>query len=274
MTDEAPSPMLSIKESAERLGVHYMTAYKYVRHGKLPATKVGGEWRVSEADLEVMLSGAAIPTPRGETDWAGRLEDRLLAGDESGSWAVVEAALASGVSPEELHVDVLSAALRAIGEGWHSGEVTIAEEHRATAVATKIVGRMSNRFTRRGRRRGRIVIGTPPGERHGLSIAIVADLLRGDGWEVLDLGPDLPIDEFVAAVEKAAPVSAVAIGITNRELLESATQLVSTLRASTTAPIVVGGSAVTETTASRIGADGWASDGRTAVEAVAAITSR
>jgi excisionase family DNA binding protein len=265
--------MLSLKECAERLGVHYMTAYKYVRHGKLRATKVGGEWRVSEADLQVMLSGAAIPTPRGETDWAGRLEDRLVAGDEAGAWAIVEAALASGVTPTEMHVDVLAAALRSIGEGWDRGVVTIAEEHRATAVATKIVGRMSNRFTRRGRRRGRIVMGTPPGERHGLSIAVVADLLRGDGWEVLDLGPDMPIDEFVAAVEKAAPVTAIAIGVTNPGVVEVARDLVTSLRASTTAPILVGGAAVNETTASHIGADAWASDGRTAVEAVAAVRS-
>jgi excisionase family DNA binding protein len=274
MTDTAPSPTLSLKECAERLGVHYMTAYKYVRHGKLPATKVGGEWRVSEADLEVMLSGAAIPTPRGETDWAGRIEDRLMAGDESGSWSIVEAALASGVAPEEIHVDVLAVALRSIGQGWHEGVITIAEEHRATAVATKIVGRMSNRFARRGRRRGLIVIGTPPGERHGLSIAIVADLLRGDGWEVLDLGPDMPIDEFAVAVEKAGPVSAIAVGVTNPGAVEDARALVTTLRASTTVPIIVGGAAVTATTAAHIGADGWASDGRTAVEAVAAITSR
>jgi excisionase family DNA binding protein len=274
MNDPAPSPTLSLKECAERLGVHYMTAYKYVRHGKLPATKVGGEWRVSEADLEVMLSGAAIPTRRGETDWSGRIEDRLVAGDESGSWSIVEAALASGVTPEEIHVDVLAGALRSIGQGWHEGTVTIAEEHRATAVATKIVGRMSNRFARRGRRRGVIVIGMPPGDRHGLSIAIVADLLRGDGWEVLDLGPDMPIDEFVVAVEKAGPVSAVAVGVTNPAVVDDARDLVTTLRASTTAPIIVGGTAVTATTAAHIGADGWASDGRTAVEAVSALTSR
>lgn len=274
MTDATPGPTLSLKECAERLGVHYMTAYKYVRHGKLRATKVGSEWRVSEADLEVMLSGAAIPTPRGETDWSARLEDRLIAGDEAGSWAIVEAALASGLTPDEIHVDVLAPALRDIGQGWHDGDITIADEHRATAVAYKLVGRLGNRFARRGRRRGRIVIGTPPGERHGLSIAIVADLLRGEGWEVLDLGPDIPIDEFVTAVAKAEPVSAVAIGITNAAVIESARALVTSLRASSAAPIIIGGTAINQVTAAHIGADGWASDGRTAVEAVAAIASR
>lgn len=271
MTDVTPGPTLSLKDCAERLGVHYMTAYKYVRHGKLRAIKVGSEWKVAEADLEVMLSGAAIPTPRGQTDWSARLEDRLIAGDEVGAWAVVEAALASGLTPADVHVEVIGEALRDIGDGWHEGTITIADEHRATAVAYKLVGRLGNRFARRGRRRGRIVIGTPPGERHGLSIAIVADLLRGEGWEVLDLGPDIPIDEFVLAVEKAAPVSAVAVGVTSSENLERARSLITSLRASTTAPIVVGGGAINATTAAHVGADGWASDGRTGVEAVAAI---
>ena len=69
-------------------------------------------------------------------------------------------------------------------------------------------------------------------------------------------------------------VSAIAVGVTNPSVVDDARDLVRTLRASTTAPIVVGGAAVTAATASHIGADGWASDGRTAVEAVAAITSR
>lgn len=274
MTDTPPALTLSLKECAERLGVHYMTAYKYVRHGKLRAVKVGSEWRVAEGDLEVMLSGAAIPTPRGETDWASRVEDRLIAGDEAGAWAIVEAALASGVSPLDVHVDVIAPAMRSIGQGWHDGEITIAEEHRATAVAHKLVGRLGNRFARRGRRRGRIVIGTPPGERHDLPTAVVADLLRGEGWEVLDLGVDIPIAEFVTAVEKSGPLSAIAVGITNPAFLEEARALVAGLRASTSVPIVVGGGAIDAAAAARLGADGWASDGRTAVEAVAAITAR
>ena len=274
MTERASGRTLSLKECAERLGVHYMTAYKYVRHGKLPATKIGGEWRVAESDLEVMLSGAAIPTPRGGTDWPSRLEDRLLAGDEAGAWAVVEAALASGMSPVDVHVDVIAEALHAVGDAWAGGDVSIAEEHCATAAAHKVIGRLGNRFARRGRRRGRIVIGTPPGEHHVLPVALVADLLRGEGWEVLDLGCDLPIDEFVAAVEKAAPVSAVAVGVTNPALTEAARDLVASLRASSTAPIVVGGSAVTAATATELAADGWASDGRVALEAFAALAGR
>ena len=42
---------ISLQEAADALGVHYMTAYRYVRTGRLPAVKDGAEWRVDPADL-------------------------------------------------------------------------------------------------------------------------------------------------------------------------------------------------------------------------------
>lgn len=265
---------LSIKDCAERLGVHYMTAYRYVRLGRLPATKVGAEWRVLPSDLDSLLANAAAPHDRGGADWSARLEGRLLAGDEGGAWAVVESALASGMTPMGIHVDLLSSALARIGAAWDAGVVSIAEEHRATAVATKVVGRLGMRFSRRGRRRGRVVIGTPPGERHCLSVAVVADLIRGAGWEVVELGVDLPIDEFVVAVEKSAPVAVIAVSVGTSTNLEAARHLIAALKNSIIAPVVIGGSAIDATTSAGLGADGWASDGRAAIEAVAALASR
>lgn len=262
---------LSIKDCAERLGVHYMTAYRYIRLGRLPATKVGAEWRVLPSDLEALLADVAAPTIRGSADWSARLEDRLLAGDVGGAWSVVEAALASGVSPSDVHVDMLGPALSRIGVAWHVGEVSIAEEHRATAVATRIAGRLGPRFSPRGRRRGKVIVGTPTGERHALAVAIVADLIRAAGWDVVELGVDLPVAEFVTIVEKEAPVVAVAISISTSSRVDAGRELIDTLRQSVTVPVIVGGSATDSTTADSLGADAWASDGRSAVEALASL---
>ena len=54
MTPATPRPddRIGLRDAAARLGVHYMTAYRYVRLGVLPATKVGGEWQVRLTDLE------------------------------------------------------------------------------------------------------------------------------------------------------------------------------------------------------------------------------
>ena len=81
---------LTLQDAADTLGVHYMTAYRYVRHGLLPARKVGGTWRVTVADLEAFRSGtpgaASDESGSGESrrrkaPWAERLEARLLAGE-------------------------------------------------------------------------------------------------------------------------------------------------------------------------------------------------
>jgi excisionase family DNA binding protein len=52
------SKTLGLKECAQRLGVHYMTVYRYVRTGMLPATKIGFEWRIAADDLEAFAAGA------------------------------------------------------------------------------------------------------------------------------------------------------------------------------------------------------------------------
>jgi excisionase family DNA binding protein len=267
---------LTLRECAERLGVHYMTAYRYVRLGMLPAHKVGSEWHVTIEDLEHFReSGTSNGRGRNHRSapWADRLTSRMVAGDERGAWQVVEAALSSGMEPTEIYTDVLGPAMRSVGDRWADGSASIAEEHLATAVATRIVGRMSARFTHRGRPRGRVVIGTPPGEAHGLPAAMVADMLRGAGFEVVDLGHDLPVEAFVEAVVGAAPVTAIAISIITSGALPVAERLIGALRDATDTPIVVGGGADSGPEhAARLGADAYAADGPAAVGYALALT--
>lgn len=62
---------IGLRDAAERLGVHYMTAYRYVRLGVLPAEKVGGEWQVRPSDLAEVVAHQRS-TPRGAVgmDWS------------------------------------------------------------------------------------------------------------------------------------------------------------------------------------------------------------
>ena len=134
---------LSLHEAAHQLGVHYMTAYRYVRTGRLHATKQGAQWRVQREDLDAMdRREAATPTRGRIADYPRRLQERLLAGDEAGAWAVVEAALAAGTDPVGAHVTIIGPALAGIGEQWEAGTVGIGGEHQATAVAYRIISRL------------------------------------------------------------------------------------------------------------------------------------
>ena len=153
---------LTLQEAADQLGIHYMTVYRWVRTGKLPATKQGTSWAIREVDLDALSAPAAAATTTTRSrrvDHADRLARRLIAGDEAGSMAIAEDALAGGMDPEALYFDVLAGAMVIIGDGWPAGTVSIAEEHQATAIMHRLLGRLSRNFTRRGRRRGTIVLG-------------------------------------------------------------------------------------------------------------------
>ena len=177
---------LTLAEAAEKLGVHYMTVYRYVRTGRLPARQVAGEWRVDPADLaKLRRRGAALapasqpgPSPK---RWQAQLETRLIAGDEAGAWALVEAVLAAGMGPDESLLDLVAPAMRSVGAHWQSGKWSVADEHRATAVSSRLVARLGSRFARRGVKRGTVVLAAPSGELHSLPVGIGANLLRWKG---------------------------------------------------------------------------------------------
>jgi excisionase family DNA binding protein len=271
---------LTLQDAAKLLGVHYMTAYRYVRLGVLPAGKVGGTWRVSPIEVERLRASTAragtaqvaVVTHR-RAPWADRLECRLVSGDAGGSWAVIEAALAAGADLDDVYLSIIAPAMRVIGERWETGELDVAVEHRASGIVFRIVGRLGHRFARRGRSRGVVVVGAPAGERHALPVALLTDLLRAASWEVSDLGADVPTSSFVDAACDAGGLAAVGVSVSTATCLAAGEEAIAALRAQALdVPILVGGHAVRdERQASALGADGWAADGRAAVALLDAL---
>jgi MerR family transcriptional regulator, light-induced transcriptional regulator len=273
---------LSLQEAADRLGVHYMTVYRRVRLGILPARKVGGTWMVDPADLE---PAAATQTrgrrrsggshPRVST-WQERLRARMLTGDSAGSWQVIEAAMASGLEPSEIYVSVLAPTLHSIGALWGSGGISVDQEHLASSVATTLVGRLGPRFVHPGRRKGVVIVAMPPGERHGLGVAMLADILTEAGYEVRNLGPDTPTMSLVAAIRDAGPLVAVVVSVVDVERRPAAGRLLAAARRERpSVPRLVGGNAVPdERVALDLGADGWVADPRGLGDLIEALRAR
>jgi methanogenic corrinoid protein MtbC1 len=191
------------------------------------------------------------------------MEARLGAGDEAGAWGVAEAALAAGADATGLLLDVLGPALRGIGDAWEAGRLDLAEEHRASVIAGRLVGRLGSRFARRGRPKGTVVVGAVEGERHALPVSMVADVVRGAGWSVVDLGADVPEASFARLVAEQDQVVAVGVSVTWEGNVGHVPATVAAVRRVTSAPVLVGGWAVADGAhAHRLGADAWAPDGR------------
>ena len=198
---------MQLRDAAEALGVHYQTAYAWVREGVLPARKTGRGYDVSESDVSALAARRASGTaPRPHIrvrDWtaqADRLYAAVTAGDETRARHVF-ARLAPGVPLTELCERVITPALYRIGEEWEAGQLTIAAEHRASAICERLIAARTHQP--QGRPRGVAVVATPPGERHGLPALMATACLREDRWLVHHLAADLPTAEVTALALQA-----------------------------------------------------------------------
>jgi excisionase family DNA binding protein len=273
VTPSDTSGLLSLHEAADRLGVHYMTVYRRVRLGILPARKVGGTWLVDPADLDRAEATPERGRGRGRgretrhlrgSIWQARLQARMLDGDVAGSWQVIEAAMASGFEPGEIYVRLLAPSLHAIGDSWRTGRVSIDQEHLASGVASALIGRLGPRFVHPGRKKGVVILAMPPGERHGLGIAMLADILADAGYGVLNLGPDTPTASLVAAMRDVGSLVAVVVSVVDTARRPAAGRLLAAARRERPSVVrMVGGHAVPDgRTALELGADGWVADPR------------
>ena len=276
-----PTGELSIEQAAQVLGLHYMTVYRYIRLGRLEAEHRDGRWRIRPADLERLRTGGPGPSgdrrrparPGRSEQVNRRLLERLVAGDGNGAWSIVEAALPAR-APASLYTDVIGPTLEALGDGWASGRFSVAEEHRATALALGIVGRLGPLFRRRGRRRpGQVLLAGVEGDSHVIPLMMVADMLRAGGFEVVHLGADVPVSTLVPFAAVTPQLRAIGLSASTDASAVRAAGVIAALRERVgDLPIVLGGPAVgSEAAARSAGADGWARDAAGALELITTL---
>ncbi|MBA7714365.1 Methionine synthase [subsurface metagenome] len=115
--------------------------------------------------------------------------------------------------------------------------------------------------------RGRIVIGTVSGDIHDIGKNLVAMFLRGAGFEVFDLGTNVPVARFVTAVKEHDPdiVGMSALLTTTMPNMQYAIAALDSAALLSQVKVIVGGAPVTQRFADQIGADGYAPDGGVAI---------
>ena len=266
-----PRKPLTLPQVADKLGIHYMTVYRYVRTGRLPAKRVRGTWQVDPADLAHVERSRRGTRATGKAPSRARLEARLVASDEAGAWDVLEEALASGMEPDQVLLELVGPALHSIGTLWEQGRLSVADEHRASSVAARLISRLGARFARRGHRRGTVILAAAPGELHGFPVSIAANLLRWRGFDVVELGADTPSDALAETAAGEPDLVAVGIACTARGSPQAARRAIAALRKSVpNVPVLIGGAAVADAAhARRLGADVFT--GRLADEVVRSV---
>ena len=198
---------MDLRGAAGALGVHYQTAYGWVREGLLPARKIGRGYQIRDEDVAAFAARRRLGQPPARPirvrDWAaqaGRLYAALAGGEETLARRRLER-LAGGVTITDLCDHLIAPALRRIGDDWAAGRVSIAQEHRAAAICERLICAFARQPG--GRPRGIAVVTTPPGERHSLPALMAAVCLRGERWLVHHLAADLPADEVTRLAGEA-----------------------------------------------------------------------
>lgn len=105
--------------------------------------------------------------------------------------------------------------LQHVGEGWHEGRYTVAQEHLVTAELRSLIGALA-RLHAVPDTAPRLMLATPPGEQHELGTLVAALVASGSGFATFYLGPALPAAEVVNAARRVGP-RAVVLGYTGAE---------------------------------------------------------
>jgi excisionase family DNA binding protein len=263
--------ILTLHEVAEMLGVHYMTVYRYVHEGHLPASKNGHGWVVQASDVRDFKRGAdravsAVDGGKKVAPWCTRMLALLIDGNERGVVKLMESVLRSGNDLYFVYLDVLMPAMSAIGAKWSAGEIDIFIEHRASGIVSRSAALVGARFSKRGVHKGTVLIGSPKGEHHVLGSQMLGDLISLEGWKVDNLGGDVPAESFACAAMQISDVVAVCIASTMSETLPAMSKSIAKVKKASDGSIscFAGGPAVLNLEhAQKLGADYWAGCPRT-----------
>jgi MerR family transcriptional regulator, light-induced transcriptional regulator len=174
------------------------------------------------------------------TSARGELDAALLAFDETRSHATLDALIAR-FSLDTVLSEVVLPYLHTLGERWERGEVSVAQEHFASAL---LRGRLLGLARGWGQGLGpTALLACAPGEQHDLGLIAFGLALRSRGWRILYLGPDTPLDSLAEATETAQP-DVVVISAVDPATLAASRRGINALAGSHR--VVVGGAAATE----------------------------
>jgi len=142
------------------------------------------------------------PTPPAAWPEAGPFEAALLTGNQREALSVINSCMDHGRSLVEVEMHVIQPALYQIGEKWQTNQVTVAQEHMATAIVQSVMTIGLLRSPPPALINKRILLACVSGNDHAIGLRMVADAFLLDGWDVQYLGANVPTPALVAqAVE-------------------------------------------------------------------------
>lgn len=205
-----------------------------------------------------------------------KLYDAILDGDAKTSSAVTQEALAEGADPVKLISGYMVPAMDEVGRRYESEEYFVPELLLAARAMKAALEHLRPLLAASGAQpAGRVVIGTVKGDLHDIGKNLVASMLEGGGFEVMDLGADVSPEKFIEAV-RSSGANIVCLSALLTVTMPSMKKTIEALDAAGVrqqVKVFVGGAPVTEQYAKEIGADGYSETASGAVALARSIAN-
>ncbi len=195
------------------------------------------------------------------------LAEAVIRGDQNTAVEITKSALDEGTAAKSILKEGLIAGMDVIGGRFKKNEVYIPEVLIAARAMKSAMEFLGPELVKAGVKPiGKFLIGTTQGDLHDIGKNLVAMMLKGAGFEVIDLGVDISPEKFVEQT-KATSIQLVGISALLTTTMPAMEKTIKALKnAGVSAKVMIGGAPVTQGYADKIGADGYAADAASAVD--------
>jgi len=202
----------------------------------------------------------------------GKLKNAIMTGKRDEATGIITAALAAGDDPTALLEGGMISAMREIGEKFNRNEVYVPQMLIAARAMQAGLLLLEPVLAKAGHKsRGKICIGTVKGDLHDIGKNLVAIMLKGAGYDVVDLGVNCDVDKYETGVGQGATIVACSALLTTT--MPYMQEVVEFFKGKNVKAII-GGAPVTQEFADKIGAAGYSDDAYGAVKLVDALLAK
>ena len=198
-----------------------------------------------------------------------KIGEKLYAGDEDAVAQLTQNALDEGLTPGQVLQGGLLKGMERVGVDFRDGDLFVPEVLIAARAMHAGMDVLKPLLTEADAlSAGKVVLGTVTGDLHDIGKNLVAMMLEGGGFEIVDLGINLPPERFIEAIREHEPdvVGLSALLMSTMPAMQKTIAAIAEQGLRDRAKIIVGGAPVTQVFADEIGADGYAPDAAMAVE--------
>ena len=205
------------------------------------------------------------------------LSKAIEEGNRDEAVKLITKALSSGSSPQDIITHGLQSGMGAVGEKFSSGEYFLPDMLMAARAMNSALEVLKPLLEKTGMPTiGKVVIGTVKGDMHDVGKNVVATLLKGSGFEVFDLGINVPVEKFVDEVNEKNPniLGLSALLTTTMPIMGNIIKALDEAGVRSHVKVIVGGAPVTQNYADYVGADAYAHNGGKAIQVCKQLLSK